>query len=406
MVRGQRQTLKWSMSVYAHAIATAVPETVYTQNELRDLVKGQPDLERRSQRLVGMIFNASAIAQRHSSIDELRRTPADGPGTFYDPATGRLLPASTGVRNDFYAHAAPKLFIEAARKALAECTAVEPQDVTHVITVSCTGFYAPGPDYNVVRALGMSAQTQRYHVGFMGCYAAFPALKMAKAFCEADPQAVVLVVSAEMCSIHMRVNDDPDTLIGSSLFADGAGAAVISARPDLGSPARLRLDAFETTLTPPGVGEADMAWKIADEGFEMVLSTYVPDIIETHIEEALVPLLAHDELLSGLPHREIERWAIHPGGRSILDKVQSSLDLTDEQLAPSRAVLRDYGNMSSATVLFILRDLLAQGSEHERLCAMAFGPGLTVETGLMTLCGAAAPATNRRGEWQEASLSS
>ena len=393
------------MSVYAHAIATAVPENVYTQEELRELVRRQPGLERRSQRLVGMIYNASAIAQRHSSIDELRRTPEDGPGTFYNPTSGQLIPASTGVRNTFYAQAAPKLFIEAAQQALAECPEIKPQDVTHVITVSCTGFYAPGPDYNVVRALGMPAHTQRYHVGFMGCYAAFPALKMAKAFCEADPQAVVLVISAELCSIHMRVNDDPDTLIGSSLFADGAGAVVVSARESLGSPARLRLDAFETTLTPPGVGEADMAWKIADEGFEMVLSTYVPDIIETHIEGALVPLLAHDELLPSLPHRDIDHWAIHPGGRSILDKVQSSLNLTDEQLAPSRAVLRDYGNMSSATVLFILRDLLAQGGENERLCAMAFGPGLTVETGLMTLCGAAQPLNRQHGELQEMGLS-
>ncbi|WP_420594619.1 type III polyketide synthase [Deinococcus sp.] len=381
------------MSVYAHAIATAVPESVYLQTELRDMVKSQPQLERRSQRLVGMIYNASAIDQRHSSIDELRRNPADGVGTFYDPVSGELLLSSTKTRNDFYAQAAPKLFTLAGRRAIDACPEIAPADVTHVITVSCTGFYAPGPDYDVVRSLGLSPQTQRYHVGFMGCYAAFPALKMAKAFCEADASAVVLVISAELCSIHLRVNDDPDTLIASSLFADGAGAALVSARESLGSPARLRLDAFETTLTPPGVGEADMAWKIGNEGFEMVLSTYVPDIIEAHIEGALAPLLGGDPALMGAPHREIERWAIHPGGRSILDKVQVALSLSDEQLAPSREVLRLYGNMSSATVLFILKDLLENAEAGERICSMAFGPGLTVETGLMTRLDAAEPKT-------------
>ncbi|WP_161882700.1 type III polyketide synthase [Deinococcus alpinitundrae] len=374
------------MPVYAHSIATAVPETVYLQSELRDMVKAQPQLERLSQRLVSMIYNASAIDQRHSSIDELRRAPEDGVGTFYDPVTRQLLFSSTGVRNNFYAEAAPKLFTEAGRRAMASCPDLKASDITHVITVSCTGFYAPGPDYDVVRSLGLSAQTQRFHVGFMGCYAAFPALKMAKAFCEADAGAVVLVIAAELCSIHMRVNNDPDTLIASSLFADGAGAAIVSARPSLGSAHTLRLDAFETTLTPVGVGEADMAWKIGDEGFEMVLSTYVPDIIEAHIVGALTPLLNSEPQLAAAPHRQIERWAIHPGGRSILDKVQTSLDLSDEQLAPSREVLRSYGNMSSATVLFILKDLLENATDGERVCAMAFGPGLTVETGLMTHC--------------------
>lgn len=382
------------MPVYAHALATAVPETVYLQTELRDVLRAQPQLDRRSQRLIGMIYNASAIDQRHSSIDEMRRDPANGAGTFFDPHTQRLLVPSTAERNNFYAQAASKLFLQAGRSALEACPQLLPQDITHVITVSCTGFYAPGPDYDVVRGLGLSPQTQRFHVGFMGCYAAFPALKMAKAFCEADAGAVVLVICAELCSIHLRVNDDPDTLIASSLFADGAGAVVVSAQESLGTPHKLRLDAFETTLTPPGVGEADMAWKIGNEGFEMVLSTYVPDIIEAHIKGALVPLLAHQPQLADAPHRQIKNWAIHPGGRSILDKVQSNLELSDEQLAPSRQVLRQYGNMSSATVLFILKDLLEQASDAEQLCAMAFGPGLTVETGLMTVC--AAPQSEMR----------
>ena len=151
-------------------------------------------------------------------------------------------------------------------------------------------------------------------------------------------------------------------------------------------------DHFETTLTPVGIGETEMAWTVGDAGFDMVLSTYVPSIIESHIVGALVPLLTHSsaQVDSSKEHREqphgeqVVHWAIHPGGRSILDKVQSSLSLSDAQLRPSREVLRLYGNMSSVTILFILADLLSTMGAGERVCAMAFGPGLTIESGLMT----------------------
>jgi predicted naringenin-chalcone synthase len=238
----------------------------------------------------------------------------------------------------------------------------------------------------------------------MGCYAAFPALRAAKSFCEADPEAVVLVVSAELCSLHVRTSNDPDTILGSALFADGAAAAVITARDLPGSAPSITLDLFETVLTP--VGEESMAWNIGDEGFEMVLGTYVPHIIDDHIVGALEPLLARDDSVRDLPYADIEHWAIHPGGRSILDKVESRLGLREEQLVPARETLRNYGNMSSATVLFVLKhilDLPSSGAD-ERICSMAFGPGLTVETGLFTKVpaaggtGAPASAANLRAD--------
>lgn len=197
---------------------------------------------------------------------------------------------------------------------------------------------------------------------------------------------MVLVVSVELCSIHVRVSDDPDTILGSSLFGDGAAAAVITGR-DMDGTRALQLDHFETVITP--VGEEAMAWNIGDHGFEMVLGTYVPKIIDAHIVEALAPLLAHDDTLTDRAYREIEHWAIHPGGRSILEKVEAKLELETEQLTPSRDVLRRYGNMSSATVLFVLKQILEQPDSvgGERICGMAFGPGLTVETGLFTTVG-------------------
>jgi len=220
----------------------------------------------------------------------------------------------------------------------------------------------------------------------MGCYAAFPAMRQAKTICEANPDAVVLVVSVELCSIHVRVSENPDTILGSSLFGDGAAAAIITGR-DLGPGRAIQLDHFETVLTP--VGEEAMAWNIGDHGFEMVLGTYVPKIIDAHIVDALTPLLAGDDTLPDGPYRDIEHWAIHPGGRSILDKVEAKLELEADQLVPSREVLRRFGNMSSATVMFVLKQILEQPGSRaaERICGMAFGPGLTVETGLFTTVG-------------------
>jgi predicted naringenin-chalcone synthase len=303
---------------------------------------------------------------------------------FYDAASGEVLSPSTGRRNQAYVELAPELFLTAASRAVEAARGIEADDITHVVTVSCTGFYAPGPDYAVVRGLGLKPSTQRYHLGFMGCYGAFPALRTAQAFCLADPTAVVLVVCVELCTIHLRSSNDADTILASSVFADGAAAAVVTAAPTEAGETVLELDGFETVLTPDG--EEDMAWTIGDAGFEMTLSSYVPRIIERDIRGALAPLLAADAALPEGPYAQIERWAIHPGGRSILDKVQRTLELSDEQLEPSREVLREYGNMSSATVLFVLQRILHKAStdDAERVCAMAFGPGLTVETALLT----------------------
>ena len=374
------------MTVLMRSLETAVPTTVMVQSQVRDVFAAQPGLNRLGQRLVTAAFDSSGIDTRYTAVEELTLERHNETPVFFDSDTMTILSPGTKARNEVYAEAGTKLFVEAAQKALDAAEGVEAEDITHVVTVSCTGFFNPGPDYKIVRALGLNPSAQRYHLGFMGCYAAFPALRAAKSFCDADPNAVVLVVSAELCSLHVRSSNNPDTIVGTSLFADGAAAAVITARTDLAPPSgpALSLDFFETTLTP--VGEESMAWNIGDEGFEMVLGTYVPHIIDEHIVGALAPLLERDESLIGLEYRDIEHWAIHPGGRSILDKVQSRLDLTDEQLLPARETLRNYGNMSSATVLFVLKHILDLPPREgdERICSMAFGPGLTVETGLFT----------------------
>lgn len=353
-----------------------MPVTVLRQEAFRDVLAAQPGLSRLGVRRLRAAFDASDIDTRHTVVAELGDVPSAGEPVHYDARTRAVLAPSTGTRNAAYVSQAPPLFLAAAKEALSSSDLV-PDDVTHVVTVSCTGFFAPGPDYLLVRQLGLRVTTQRFHLGFMGCYGAFPALRLAHAVCRADPDAVALVVCAELCSLHLHVGDDLDTILSSSLFADGAAAVVVSGRAPAAGAETVTLDALGTTLSDDG--EADMAWTIGDLGFDMVLSRYVPRILGSSLPAALPSLLGLVE------PAQVDRWAVHPGGRSVLDQVQTALGLSDEHLAPSRDVLRRYGNMSSPTVLFVLAELLRRpAGATEQLAALAFGPGLTVESALLT----------------------
>ncbi|MEV7611274.1 type III polyketide synthase [Microbacterium sp. NPDC089320] len=376
-------------SAVLRSLRTIVPDTVIEQHEVRDIFASQPDVGRLAQRIIGASFNGSGIDTRHTVIPELSPTASTEDTTFFDRETGRLQSPGTGARNDLYTREASRLFVEVARSALDADPDIVAADVTHVITASCTGFHAPGPEYEIVRGLGLSDSVQRYHLGFMGCYASLPALRAASQFCAADPTAVVLVVSVELCTLHIRSSEDPDLIVANSLFADGAAAGIVTAR-DLATPVpAVRLDGFHTAIAAEG--EKDMAWTIGDHGFEMILSTRVPQIIGETIVGAIRPLYAREGELAaafdeGRVGERVEHWAIHPGGRSILDRVQERLNLSDDQLSPARETLREKGNMSSATVLFVIKRILDDGAKDgSRVAAMAFGPGLTAESALMTV---------------------
>lgn len=373
------------MPAHLRSIGTAVPGTVLPQPYVRDLVAGQPGLDRRTVRLVRAAFDGSGIDTRHSVLDELGPDRRGIAGRFLDGERAAVLAPGTRHRNDLYTRHAPELLGAAATEALRD-GGVDPADVTHLVTVSCTGFSAPGPDQLLVERLGLDPAVERYHLGFMGCHAAFPALRAARAFCAARSDAVVLIACVELCTLHLQPPTDADRILASSLFADGAAAAVVTAAPPPAGRVGLRLDALHTTLT--GSGQADMTWTIGDTGFEMVLSRYVPRLLGEQIEKVVAPVLDADPELAGRPFAAVPQWAVHPGGRSIVDKVQDALGLTDDQIVHSRDVLRRFGNMSSATVLFVLREILREGrpeSPPARVGALAFGPGLTVETALLTL---------------------
>lgn len=366
------------------AIGTAVPDATLDQDAVRDLFAGQPGVDRLTVRLIRAAFDQSAISRRHTVLPEL----AAGGSAFIDADSRVLANPSTGARNAVYRREAPDLFARAARAALTGA-AVAPGEVTHVVTASCTGFFAPGPEYRLVRDLGLSPTVPRDHLGFLGCAAALPALRAASRICAAEPDAVVLVACAELCTIHIRLPDDPEQIVAAAVFADGAAAAIVTARPPRIAAPTLDLDGFATALTSEG--EADIDWTIGDHGFRMRLSAEVPRIIGREVRAALAPLDTDG----------LAAWAVHPGGRSVLDRVQEAFALPDAALAPSRAILHDYGNMSSATVLFILARLLRDGTlrdgtlrdstprdgtlrDGDRALALAFGPGLTVEAAQLT----------------------
>lgn len=363
------------MSIWIQHLETMTPERVYSQEYASQKMQEWTDDERQ-RRMVRALYRKSAIDQRHSVISSFDNNL---PGDFFPRgADGKRRELSTAERNKIYSREAQQLSVDLARQTMDKCPGLEPSEVTHVITVSCTGFCNPGPDFHIVNELGLSHATQRYNLGFMGCYAAFPGLRMAKQFCEADPEAVVLVICLELCTLHLQIRGGEDSMLANSLFADGAAAAIVSARTPGEDQSCYRFGAFHSSLIPNG--KDAMAWTIGDLGFDIALSSYVPKIIGANIRDAVQPLLASDQL----ELQDISSWAVHPGGKSIVDKVTASLGLEEHQVAASRKILRQYGNMSSATVLFVLQEIMQQdGPLQEDVCAMAFGPGLTVEMGLL-----------------------
>jgi predicted naringenin-chalcone synthase len=367
--------LSCGMAAYLHSVAGAVPPNAYSQTAILEVMKGWHRGDRRVERLLGGIYRASAIRKRHSVIRDF--LPGDPGGFIYDSASGSYRVPGTAERNEFYRRESGELAACAAGRALARAPGVQPAAVTHLITASCTGFFAPGPDIELIDKLGLRSGVERYHLGFMGCYAAFPALRLARALCAADPEAVVLVAAVELCTLHLQNASDSDSLLAASVFADGAAAALVTAREPR-APA-LRLQAFSSALARDAGDE--MAWAIGDTGFEMVLSNRLPRTVEQKVRGALEPLFEG----AGVPPEQVGEWAVHPGGRAILDGVESALELEPDALAASREVLAEYGNMSSATILFVLERMLAEPAPANALIAgVAFGPGLAVESGLFT----------------------
>jgi predicted naringenin-chalcone synthase len=274
-----------------------------------------------------------------------------------------------------YEQEAGPLAARAAAGALEEA-GVEPVEVTHVVTVSCSGFMAPGVDHALIRRLGLRADVARTHVGFMGCHGMLNGLRVARAFAEADPSTRVLLCAVELCSLHYQYGWDHERVVANALFSDGAAAMVI--RPGAGCHDRSSFDILAEGSALLADSEDAMSWRIGDHGFTMTLSPRVPDLIGEHVRPWVVGWLARN----GQTVDAIGSWAVHPGGPRILSVFGEAMGLDRSKLSPSFGVLADYGNMSSPTVAFILRRLLEAGARRPCV-AIGFGPGLAIEAALL-----------------------
>jgi predicted naringenin-chalcone synthase len=302
----------------------------------------------------------------------------------------------TAERMMLWSRAARALSVDAAQRALTDAAraGITAGSITHLVTASCTGFAAPGIDAFLIETLGLSRSVSRLNVGFMGCHAAVNALAAARATVLANPNAVVLVALAEVSSAHFHHTTRLDQLVANTLFADGGAAMIVAAESpatQTRSPALATIVDTHSTLIPHTSEE--MAWHIGDRGFEMTLGASVPAILEREIRAWVERALA----THGLGIRDVAGWAIHPGGPRVIDAVAAALELPESAVAASRAILRDYGNMSSVTLPFIFerlaRDRAAELRHDTRSEAgptpwvgLAFGPGLAGE---MIVCHAA-----------------
>ena len=339
------------MTAHIHAIGTAVP----ARDVHHDFIGwASARLETRERAVFERMAMRSGIESRWSVLDD-----PIAPDGFYASA----MPA-TSERMMAYAREAPELAL-AAIDRLAE---QEPLgDITHLVVASCTGFVAPGIDQIIARRLGLDGSVERTLVGFMGCYAAVSALRVAHHIARSDPQARILVVTVELCSLHLQEVAEIEPLLAMLQFADGAAAALVSAEPR-----GLAIDRF-FAATLPDSAEL-IRWDIGDEGFVMHLSGEVPG----RITQALATADMRRAILGNRTAGELSGWAVHAGGRSVLDAVEHGLGLGASALAASREVLRRCGNMSSSTLLFALAALMAGPAPVDGI-AIAFGPGLAAE---------------------------
>ncbi len=318
-------------------------------------------------RWIRQLYRLSGIDTRYSCLPEA--STFDMSSRFRPGKPVNETP-TTSERMAIYQQASVEIATAAARQALDELGPDAADSITHLVVVSCTGFFAPGPDLALMQNLGLRPTVERTVVGFMGCAAAFNGLRLAHHIVKGQPNARVLVVCVELCTLHLQPGDDRISLVIASLFADGAAACVVGATDDATQDV-LEFDGFYTGVLPDS--EDHMAWRIGDNGFVMGLSPNVPRRVAEVAPNALQTLFAEERPAF---------WGVHPGGRAIVDQIVETFGLTPEEAEPSYETLRRYGNMSSPTILFILHNLrerLRESSMVKDGVAMAFGPGLVVE---------------------------
>ncbi|WP_395626218.1 type III polyketide synthase [Daejeonella sp.] len=364
------------MSSCISAIGTANPKNRIPQNDIYNFMVKASGLNASNASRLKRIYDHSGIDFRHSVIADFGETESHKNTFFGQSANFEPFP-STRQRMELYQNSASELGFEAVN----DCFSNHGEDlrlkITHLISVSCTGMHAPGIDIELVEKLGLNKQVERTCINFMGCYGALNALKVADYICRADAEAKVLIVSVELCTLHFQKENTLDNWVANSLFSDGAAAIIVEHKSKVpNNKHSLILDTFYSEFLIEAKNE--MGWYIADSGFEMKLSSKVSKLILKHIQSIANQLLSKAKI----EFKNIGRFAVHPGGRKILESAETAFGFTKEKNKFSYDVLREYGNMSSATIVFVLKKLLMENNweSGENVMSFAFGPGLTVES--------------------------
>lgn len=353
---------------YIQQIATAVPTNRFSQETLAQFYSDTTS-NTAVKRKIKIVAAKSGIAYRYSVLNDFNKDYTEF--EFFSKAKDLIPEPSLSQRMAVFRKKAIELSL-AAIGNLQNFEEQKPQ-ITHLITVTCTGLFAPGLDIELIRALGLRPTINRSSVNFMGCNAAILALKQAAGICNYDKNALVLVVCTELCTIHFQKQFNEDYLLSNLLFADGSAAVLISGKPNDTSVLNLKMNEFHSTILHNGY--ADMAWQLSETGFIMNLTSYIPNLIKENIQEMLDAILVKSV--------NFKYWAVHPGGKKIIDVFVEALGLTNDKLNDSYTVLREFGNMSSPTVLFVLKaimDKVSSVDRDENIFMVAFGPGVSIES--------------------------
>ncbi len=363
------------------ALQPALPSNRVSQTDALKVAEILLEPEGKELEWLRQVYNGCAIGHRHFSVgpqvfaDVLEGTEVSG--SPFLPRSGKPFGPTTSERMEAYETFAGPLAIEAVRGALSQ-TEVPPETLRHLVTVSCTGFFAPGLDNVLINQVPLLNSIERTHVGFMGCHGAFNGLRAAHGLAMLVPGEPVLMVAAELCSLHNHYQWDREKLVANALFGDGAAAVVARYVPDASSrpqPGSLRLKASASCIIP---NTADlMSWNIGDHGFNMTLSPRIPALVRRE----LVPWLSGWLATQGLTIADVKGWAVHPGGPRILDAVEDTLGMSQGGLVDSREILASVGNISSPTILFIL-DKMMKREQQLPIVALGFGPGIAIEAAL------------------------
>ena len=358
------------------SIATGVPAYKHQQEDIFTFADTIYSRHETDSRKLKFLYRHSGIDSRYSVVPDYSSIPEER--QFYSKSKNLEPFPDLEKRMQFFANNAAKLSVDTIRDCIQG--KIEPAAITHLITVSCTGMSAPGMDLDIMEAMSLSPNIFRTSVNFMGCYAAIHALKIADALCNNDKAANVVIVCTEFCTLHFQKENSIDNITSTLLFADGCAAVLVQHNT---SPAKgLTLTNFFSDVAFKG--RKDMSWQLSSRGFLMTLTGYVPDLVKEDFDELLKKALKN----AGLQKDNISHWCIHPGGKKILEAIQQSTGLKAADLQYSYDVLREYGNMSSPTVLFVLKKILTElqaGNEkNSAVFGAAFGPGLTMETFIAT----------------------